>query len=207
MTIRPMTTVKPLLAALLAVLLTACAGTQTRPDTLSQLPVTQTNHETMSNATSFYDFQMNTLEGEPVDFSRYRGKKVLIVNTASKCGYTPQYAGLEELNEKHGDKVVILGFPANNFGGQEPGSNGDIAEFCQRNYGVSFTMFEKSSVKGSDKNPLYQWLTDKAQNGWNEQEPQWNFNKYLVDENGRLIKYFPSKVEPMSDELIQAITG
>ncbi|MGB3617464.1 MAG: glutathione peroxidase [Catalinimonas sp.] len=188
-----------------ALLLAGCAQTQTRPTAFDETPVSETTHTPMQSETSFYDFKMTTLEGEEVDFSKYRGKKVLIVNTASKCGYTPQYAGLEELNQKHGDEVVVLGFPANNFGGQEPGSNGEIAEFCERNYGVAFTMFEKSSVKGDDMNPLYRWLTDKSQNGWNEQAPQWNFNKYLIDEKGKLIKYFPSNVKPMSDELLEAV--
>ncbi|MDF9800721.1 glutathione peroxidase [Catalinimonas alkaloidigena] len=154
---------------------------------------------------SFYDFSLNSIEGKAVNFSQFKGKKVLLVNVASKCGYTPQYKGLQELNEKYGDKVVILGFPANNFGGQEPGSNEEIATFCEANYGVTFPMFEKISVKGIDKHPLYRWLSDSSLNGWNDQEPSWNFCKYLVDEEGRLIKFFPSSVEPMSEELTKAI--
>ncbi|WPP53623.1 glutathione peroxidase [Catalinimonas niigatensis] len=154
---------------------------------------------------SFYEFSLNNIEGKAVDFSQFKGKKVLLVNVASKCGYTPQYEGLQELYEKYGDKVVILGFPANNFGGQEPGSNQEIATFCETNYGVSFPMFEKVSVKGMDKHPLYRWLSDSKLNGWNDQEPSWNFCKYLVDEEGKLIKFFPSSTKPMSDELIKAI--
>ncbi|MFS8617601.1 MAG: glutathione peroxidase [Solitalea sp.] len=150
----------------------------------------------------FHSFKMKTLEGKEIDFSQFRGKKVLIVNTASECGFTPQYEGLEQLYQTYGKQgLVVLGFPANNFGGQEPGSNQEIAAFCQKNYGVSFPMFEKSSVKGDDKNPVYQWLTSKSANGWNEQEPTWNFCKYLIDEKGKLIAFFPSKVEPMSEEI------
>lgn len=150
----------------------------------------------------FYSLKMTNIKGEQVDFSRFRGKKVLIVNTASECGFTPQYEGLEQLHKTYGkDGLVVLGFPANNFGGQEPGSNSEIASFCRENYGVTFPMFEKSSVKGEEKNPVFQWLTSKSANGWNEQEPTWNFCKYLVDEKGKLVAFFPSKVEPMSKEI------
>lgn len=154
---------------------------------------------------SLHDFTMTSIDGEEIPLSRYKGKKVLIVNVASKCGYTPQYADLQKLHEQYGEKLVILGFPANNFGSQEPGSNEDIASFCQKNYGVTFQMFEKISVKGADKHPLYAWLSTKEQNGWNDQEPKWNFNKYLVNENGELIKYFGSSVKPFDAELIASI--
>jgi glutathione peroxidase len=130
---------------------------------------------------------------------------VLLVNVASKCGLTPQYKDLQALHEKHGDKLVILGFPANNFMGQEPAANSEIGEFCQKNYGVSFQMFAKISVKGSDQHPLYQWLTTKAQNGWNDQNPDWNFAKYLVNEKGELVKFFPARTLPMSNEVLEAI--
>lgn len=159
----------------------------------------------MNAPASFYDFSMKNIEGEAIDFSQYKGKKVLLVNVASKCGYTPQYEGLQKLSEKYADQLVVLGFPANNFGGQEPGSNDEIAVFCEANYGVTFPMFEKISVKGIDKHPLYRWLSDSSLNGWNDQEPSWNFCKYLVDEEGKLIKFFPSSVEPLSDELSKAI--
>lgn len=156
--------------------------------------------------TSFYDYKMIPLHGgEPVDFSIYKGKKVLLVNTASKCGYTPQYKTLQELHSKHGDKIVILGFPANNFGKQEPGSNEEIGSFCKKNYGVTFQMFEKISVKGEDMHPLYQWLSQKDKNGWNNEEPNWNFCKYLVNEKGELEKFYTSSVDPMSDEILTAI--
>ncbi|MDX5348667.1 MAG: glutathione peroxidase, partial [Hymenobacteraceae bacterium] len=121
-------------------------------------------------------------------------------NVASECGYTPQYKELQQLHEQYKDKVQVLGFPANNFGGQEPGSHEEIAEFCEKNYGVTFPVFEKISVKGDDQHPLYKWLSEQA-----GQEPTWNFNKYLLDENGHLVRYYPSKVSPMSEELLQDI--
>ena len=139
---------------------------------------------------SFYGFKLKNIDGKEVDFSQYKGKKVLIVNVASKCGYTPQYESLQELHEKFGDKIAILAFPANNFGGQEPGSNEEIKEFCTTNYGVSFPVFEKISVKGFDKHPLYRWLSDEKLNGWNNQEPTWNFCKYYINEQGELMKFF-----------------
>lgn len=156
---------------------------------------------------SFYDFKLNSIDGKPIDFKKYKGKKVLLVNVASKCGFTPQYAELEELHEKYGDKLVILGFPANNFKEQEPGSNEEIAEFCQKNYGVKFQMFEKISVVGEDQHPLYQWLSKKEMNGWNDQAPKWNFSKYLINEKGELVKFFESKVKPMSEEVLTAINS
>ena len=158
------------------------------------------------NNDDFFDsLKMESIDGQEVDFSQYKGKKVLIVNTASECGYTPQYAQLEELHQQYGDQVVVLGFPCNDFGGQEPGSEADIAKFCTKNYGVTFQMFTKITVKGPDKPALYDWLETKDKNGWNDQIPSWNFCKYLVDEEGKLIKYWPSQVEPMSDEVIAAI--
>jgi glutathione peroxidase len=144
---------------------------------------------------SIYDFKMNSIEGQEVDFSQYKGKSLLIVNVASKCGFTPQYAELEKLHEAFGDKVVILGFPANNFGAQEPGTNLQIAEFCQKNYGVKFQMFEKISVKGDDQHPLYKLLKEKS-----GQEPTWNFCKYLVKPDGT-VKFYASKVNPMDKEI------
>ena len=144
-----------------------------------------------------YDFKVNSIEGKSIDFSQFKGKNVLIVNTASACGYTPQYADLQKLNEQFGSKVTILGFPANNFGGQEPGSNETISGFCKKNYGVTFQMFEKVSVKGADQHPLYAWLKEKT-----GQEPSWNFCKYLIKADGT-VKFFASKVNPMD----AAITG
>lgn len=145
---------------------------------------------------SFYDFKMNGIDGTAIDFSACQGKKVLIVNTASECGYTPQYEDLQMLHETHGDKVVVLGFPANNFGGQEPGANMAIQQFCKANYGVTFQMFEKVSVKGSDRHALFTWLAEASGN-----EPNWNFCKYLIDENGKVLGFFPSSVNPMEEAI------
>ena len=146
-----------------------------------------------------YDMKMNALDGSPIDFSKYKGKTLLIVNVASKCGNTPQYTELQQLNDKYKDKVVILGFPANNFGGQEPGTNMEIAEFCQKNYGVTFQMFEKISVKGEDQAPLYAWLKEKT-----GQEPTWNFCKYLVKPDGT-VKFFNSMVKPLAPEIVNEL--
>jgi len=154
---------------------------------------------------SIYDFKMNSIDGDPIDFSVYKGKKLLIVNTASECGYTPQYADLQQLHEKYGNRVTVLGFPANNFGQQEPGTNVEIKSFCKENYGVTFQMFEKIEVKGDQKNKLYQWLSTKELNGWNGQEPSWNFCKYLVNENGELLKFYGSAVKPLSEEILSEI--
>lgn len=148
---------------------------------------------------SIYDFKINSLEGQEIDFSQFKGKNLLIVNVASKCGSTPQYADLEKLHEEFGDKVIVLGFPANNFGSQEPGTNLEIAEFCQKNYGVKFQMFEKISVKGADQHPLYQWLKEKT-----GQEPSWNFCKYLVKPDGS-VTFFPTKVKPLDKEITNAL--
>ena len=151
--------------------------------------------------TGIYDFKLKTVDGKPMDMAQFKGKKLLIVNTASKCGYTKQYADLQELHEKYGSKITVVGFPANNFGGQEPGSNAEIKDFCKKNYGVSFPMAGKVSVKGEDIHPLFRWLTSKTENGVMDAEIKWNFTKFLLDENGKLIAYFPSKVNPMSEEI------
>ena len=172
---------------------------------------------TLNGAPSIYDFKVPGLDGNQIDFSAYKGKKIMIVNTASKCGNTPQYADLEKLYEKYKNKLVIVGFPANNFGEQEPGTNTEIQEFCKKNYGVSFPMAEKVSVKGDDMAPIYKWLVDqsrelaKAEKGttskdlvWKRylQNPvDWNFTKFLIDENGKLVAVFHNKVSPMSEEI------
>lgn len=155
-----------------------------------------------ANAKSFYDFKLKSIEGKEIDFSSYKGKKVLLVNTASECGYTPQYDELQKLHETHGNKLTILGFPANNFGGQEPGTNVEIGAFCRKNFGVTFQLFEKVDVK---ENELYKWLSDENQNGWNSEAPTWNFCKYLVNEKGELIKYYSSAVNPMSNEILKML--
>ncbi|CAN5910054.1 glutathione peroxidase [soil metagenome] len=153
----------------------------------------------------FYAFQVNSLEGKEVDLSQFKGKKILVVNVASECGYTPQYKELQQLYREHGDKVTVLGFPANNFGGQEPGSSEEIAEFCEKNYGVTFPMFEKVSVVGEDQHPLYRWLSDKSQNGVTGEAPSWNFSKYLLDEQGPVVAFYPSKVSPLDEAIVTAI--
>jgi glutathione peroxidase len=150
---------------------------------------------------SLHDFKVPGLDGSTIDFSKYKGKKVLIVNTASECGYTPQYADLQKLYEAHKSNLVIVGFPANNFGGQEPGSNTEIKEFCKKNYGVTFPMAGKVSVKGDDIHPIFKWLTTKSENGVMDAEIKWNFTKFLLDEKGKLIAVFPSKVNPNSEEI------
>ena len=153
----------------------------------------------ITSAASIYDFKANSLDGKLIDFSQYKGKTLLIVNTASKCGNTPQYADLQKFHEQFGNKVVILGFPANNFGAQEPGFNGEIAEFCKANYGVTFQMFEKISVKGEDQHELYKWLKEKT-----GQEPTWNFCKYLVKPDGT-VTFFSSKVKVFDKQILDAI--
>ena len=153
--------------------------------------------------TSIYDFTVKTLEGEDFSFAELKGKKVMIVNTASKCGMTPQYEELQELWEHYGgDDFIIIGFPANNFMNQEPGTNEDIKEFCTRNYGVTFPMMSKISVKGKDMHPVYQWLTSKELNGFEDSNVQWNFQKYLLDENGKLVKVIKPRVKPTDPEIL-----
>lgn len=154
---------------------------------------------------SVYDFKVDGLEGGSIDLSAYKGKKILIVNTASKCGYTPQYEGLEKLYEQNKDKLVIIGFPANNFMFQEPGDNAEIKTFCQKNYGVTFPMAAKISVKGKKMHPLYVWLTQKKYNHFSDNSVKWNFQKYLIDEKGNLVGVFAPGVDPLSEEMTKAI--
>lgn len=149
---------------------------------------------------SIYDIKAKSLQGKEIDFSSFKGKRLLIVNTASKCGLTPQYKDLEKLHEQYGNKITVLGFPANNFLWQEPGTNAQIAEFCEMNYGVKFQMFEKISVKGGDQHPLYSWL--QSQTG---EKPDWNFAKYIVSEDGTQVKFFKSKVKPLDAELLAEV--
>lgn len=151
-----------------------------------------------------YQFTVTSIDGKQISLSQFEGKKLLLVNTASECGFTKQYAGLQELSEKYGDKVVVIGFPANNFGGQEPGSNMEIQGFCEKNFGVTFMLAEKSSVKGDDISPLFAYLTS-AQNPDFTGEIKWNFEKFLIDEHGKLIHRFRSKIEPMSDDIISEL--
>jgi glutathione peroxidase len=150
---------------------------------------------------SVYKFSVHKIDGGKLKLKKFKGKKILIVNTASKCGYTPQYADLQKLYEKYSDRLVVIGFPANNFGQQEPGENPEIKTFCTANYGVTFPLTEKVSVKGEDIHPLFRWLTQKSENGVMDAEIKWNFTKFLLDEKGQLLKMFPSKTNPMSEEI------
>ncbi len=148
---------------------------------------------------SFYLLEATLNTRQKISFEKYKGKKVLIVNVASQCGYTPQYAELEKLHKEN--RLIILGFPSNNFGSQEPGNDAEIGSFCSVNYGVTFPLFKKDDVKGNAKQPVYEWLTDKNKNGWNDHEPQWNFYKYLIDEEGNLSKIYSSSVSPLQLDL------
>lgn len=157
----------------------------------------------MLTGTSVYDFKVPGLDGNEINFADFKGKKILIVNTASKCGLTPQYEGLEKLYKQYKDKLVIVGFPANNFREQEPGSNEEIAEFCKKNYGVSFPMAEKISVKGDDTHELYVWLKAQANEKGFTDPVTWNFGKFLINEKGELVATFAPKTQPMSEEILK----
>jgi glutathione peroxidase len=154
---------------------------------------------------TIYDFKVEGLEGDVIDFSKFKGKKILIVNTASKCGYTPQYGGLQELYTKHKDNLVIVGFPSNDFMNQEPGTNEQIAEFCERNYGVQFPMAAKTTVLGKETAPIYQWLTKKQYNGYMDSKVKWNFQKFLINERGELVGIFYPQTDPLDPEVLKAI--
>ena len=154
---------------------------------------------------SIYDYSAKLINGKTLKLEEFIGKKILLVNVASNCGYTYQYEGLQKLHEKYGEKVYIIGFPSNNFAFQEPGSNAEIKEFCKSNFGITFTMFSKIDVIGKNQHPIYEWLTNPELNGWNKQGPTWNFCKYLIDKEGKLIKYYNSNIKPMSEELINDI--
>jgi glutathione peroxidase len=164
-----------------------------------------TGEQATSTKTSMYDIKLTTIDGKPFDLHTLEGKKILIVNTASKCGYTPQYAELQELHVKYGDSLAILGFPCNDFGGQEAGTESEIGAFCQKNYGVTFQLFQKVEIKGDNQHLLYKWLTDPALNGWNKEAPGWNFCKYLISEKGELLNFFGSGVKPMGKEMADAL--
>ena len=157
---------------------------------------------TALNAQSIHGFTVKSIDGKDIKMSSFKGKKILIVNTASKCGYTPQYESLEKVYEQYKDKLVIIGFPCNQFGGQEPGSNEEIVDFCKKNYGVTFPLADKVDVKGENTAAIYQWLTQKSKNGVVDATISWNFNKFLLDENGKMIAYYPSNVKPDSDAIL-----
>ena len=155
----------------------------------------------MTEQKNIYAIDINSITNEKIDLSSLKGKKILIVNVASECMYTPQYSELQELHERHGDKIAILAVPCNQFGNQEPGSPEDIQNFCHRNYGVTFTISEKIDIKGDHQHQLYSWLTDKALNGVENSSVDWNFQKYLLSETGTFLKYFENAVSPL-DQLI-----
>ncbi|EMQ95019.1 Glutathione peroxidase [Xanthomarina gelatinilytica] len=155
----------------------------------------------MQASASLYDISINSLTGEPIDLSSFKGKKILIVNTASECGFTGQYEGLQELYNTYKDKLVVIGVPCNQFGGQEPGTATEIQSFCKQNYGVTFLMTEKVDVKGENQHPLYKWLTSKELNGVSSSSVKWNFQKYLIDEKGNLIDYYYSITSPTSTKI------
>ena len=154
------------------------------------------------SAVDFYSLSSKTLDGEDYSFAQLKGKKVLIVNTASACGFTPQYKGLQKLHEQYGENLVILGFPCNDFGKQERGNHEEIGEFCQKNYGVSFNMMEKVSIKGSNPHPVYKWLMNKSENGVSDHSIRWNFHKFIIDGSGYLVGSFKSGVEPTDNQII-----
>jgi glutathione peroxidase len=163
---------------------------------------------TAFSQSSFYELEAKSITGETIKFDIFKGKKLLIVNTASKCGFTKQYEDLENLNKKYGSEdFLIIGFPANNFMNQEPGTNEEIMQFCSTEYGVTFTMMAKISVKGDDIHPVYNWLTNKDLNGVADSEVKWNFQKYLIDEEGNLVKTLGTKVNPLDEEIIDFITN
>ncbi len=183
---------------LFIVILSAVAFLQSCTNQKSEKSVAKTQ-EMMGK--TIYDFQVESLDGGKINFADYKGKKILIVNTASECGFTPQYKDLEELQNTYKDKLVIVGFPANNFGGQEPGTNAEIATFCEKNFGVTFPMAAKVSVKGDDIAPIFKYLTEKELNGVKNSSILWNFTKFLVDENGTLIDSFASTTKPTSESI------
>ncbi|MFP5041094.1 glutathione peroxidase [Parasediminibacterium sp. JCM 36343] len=156
---------------------------------------------TLRPSHTIHAFKVKSIDGGTIDFAKFKGKKILVVNVASKCGFTKQYDALEKLYEANKEKLVIVGFPANNFGSQEPGTDSEIVEFCKARFGVTFPMASKISVKGDDMAPIYKWLTTKEENGVLDATIAWNFNKFLLDENGKMIAYFPSKVTPDSEEI------
>jgi len=152
--------------------------------------------DTFPDSLTFYDYEAKAIDGLTISMEKYRGKKILIVNVASKCGFTPQYKDLQTLHEIYGENLAILGFPSNDFFWQEPGTSAEIQKFCRTNYGVTFQMFAKTHVKGKNQHPIYKWLSDSNLNGWNNHAPSWNFYKYLIDEKGMLMKYFSMRTVP-----------
>lgn len=168
-------------------------------------PVITNSKPTHSGVKSIYDITLKTINGKQISLEQYKGKKILIVNTASKCGFAPQLEELQKLHTQFSDKIVVLGFPSEDFGGQEYGDDNHIEQFCTRNYGVDFQMFAKSSVSGSEANTLFKWLSTKEENGWNDKSPNWNYCKYLINEKGELEKCFNSAVSPLSENIVGSL--
>lgn len=184
---------------ILILLLSAGALLQSCKNQKNDVSQTKTTDQQMSK--TIYDYKVESLDGQEINFADFKGKKILVVNTASECGFTPQYADLEKLSKDYADNLVIVGFPANNFGGQEPGSNTEIGAFCEKNFGVTFPMAAKVSVKGDDTAPIFKFLTEKDLNGVKNTAILWNFTKFLIDENGHLIDTFISTTKPTSESI------
>lgn len=184
---------------ILILLLSAGALLQSCKNQKNDVSQTKTADQQMSK--TIYDYKVESLDGQEINFADFKGKKILVVNTASECGFTPQYADLEKLSKEYADNLVIVGFPANNFGGQEPGSNTEIGAFCEKNFGVTFPMAAKVSVKGDDTAPIFKFLTEKDLNGVKNTGILWNFTKFLIDENGHLIDTFISTTKPTSESI------
>lgn len=184
---------------ILILLLSAGALLQSCKNQKNDVSQTKTADQQMSK--TIYDYKVESLDGQEINFADFKGKKILVVNTASECGFTPQYADLEKLSKEYADNLVIVGFPANNFGGQEPGSNTEIGAFCEKNFGVTFPMAAKVSVKGDDTSPIFKFLTEKDLNGVKNTAILWNFTKFLIDENGHLIDTFISTTKPTSESI------
>jgi len=193
--------IRPWITLLFAFIALQCVGQNKQTQNNS-------NDNNMKTEQTFHDFIVKDIDGKDFDLASLKGKKVLVVNVASKCGLTPQYEDLQALYDKYKDKnFVVIGFPANNFMGQEPGTNAQIKEFCTLNYGVTFPMMDKISVKGKDQAPLYNWLTHKSENGKIDQDVTWNFQKFLIDENGNIVDVLQPKESPMSEKIVKWITG
>ncbi|MCZ2082922.1 MAG: glutathione peroxidase [Flavobacteriales bacterium] len=184
---------------LLVLLLAAGAFLHSCKNQKNEISQSKTTENTMNK--TIYDYKVESLDGKEINFADFKGKKILVVNTASECGFTPQYADLEKLSKDYPDKLVVVGFPANNFGGQEPGTNTEIGAFCEKNFGVTFPMAAKVSVKGDDKAPIFQYLTEKDLNGVKNTAILWNFTKFLIDENGHLIDSYISTTKPTSESI------
>jgi glutathione peroxidase len=199
--------VKNILLIILIICIISCKENSKKEEILDK-DMVKTETTSQQQVEDIYQFKVKTLTDEDFDFSTLKGKKVMIVNTASKCGLTPQYKDLQALYDTYKEEnFVIVGFPANNFAKQEPGTNAEIAEFCQLNYGVSFPMMAKISVKGNDMHPMYQFLTQKSKNGFKDSEVSWNFQKYLIDENGNLVQVIAPKTLPTDQSIISWIKG